>query len=95
MKPTELRISTLRAIEDNGESKTASELPSLIQRPNGKRTYINAVHRCVRDLLQGGMLREENGILKLTNQGKDMLDLAQVKEEPAPMFFVPVKPKKH
>lgn len=95
MKPTELRISVLRTIEEHGETKTVTELVALIDRPNCKRTYSNSVHRCVRDLLKAGMLTDEDGILKLTEPGKDMLDMAQVKEEPTPMFFVPVKPKKH
>lgn len=94
MKITELRLSTLRAIEVHKQSKTAAELVPLIQRPNDKITYMHAVYRCVRDLISGGALVEEKDILKLTELGYDMLDQAQKKADPDPIFFVPIKPKK-
>ena len=96
MKPTELRVNVLRAIQENGESKTAAELLPMIKLPNDKPVYSHSLYRCVRSLISGGALIEkEGGILVLTETGRDLLDMAQIRNEREPLLFVPTRNKKH
>lgn len=97
MQLTELRISVLRTVAAHGEEISATELGRVVERPNGKSTYVSGVHRCVRGLIKGGALEEDGqGCLKLTELGRDLLDRSQINtEEPKPVFFVPVRSNKN
>jgi len=97
MRPTELRITVLRTVEAHGEAINATELGRVVERPNGKSTYVSGVHRCVRGLIKGGALEEDGqGCLKLTDLGRDLLEMSQLNtEEPKPVFFVPVRSNKN
>lgn len=96
MKVTELRINVLRAIQENDESKTTAELLPLVKRPNDKPVYSYSLNRAVRSLISGGtLLEKEDGILVLTEYGRELLDMSQIRSEREPLLFVPARSKKH